>query len=240
MYWLAGKWKTSGDGGAGQGFMTFKYLPDLMGCKMQRAALGGVTLICTADEEATARGPHEATMNICWGQNATYGELGLGVDKPRSATKPQRCETLDGISIIDLAAGQNTTYYIARNLGDNYAELPRFPELVESSDVCQVCQSEKSKTGDDEKDVLLECERCEHPYHLQCLDPPLDAVPEGEWQCPVCVEDGEASEDADAQAASKKKGQKNGSAKAAPASSNKKRGAGTIQEEAKPTKKGKK
>jgi hypothetical protein len=29
MYYVAGKWKTSGDGGAGQGYMTFKYLQEL-------------------------------------------------------------------------------------------------------------------------------------------------------------------------------------------------------------------
>ena len=28
--------------------------------------------------------------------------------------------------------------------------------------------------------------QCDYPYHLQCLDPPLNAVPEGEWFCPEC------------------------------------------------------
>ena len=27
------------------------------------------------------------------------------------------------------------------------------------------------------------------PYHLACLDPPLEAVPEGEWFCPDCEEE---------------------------------------------------
>lgn len=34
--------------------------------------------------------------------------------QPKSATKPQRIDLLDGISIVDLAAGQNTTFFIAR------------------------------------------------------------------------------------------------------------------------------
>jgi hypothetical protein len=28
--------------------------------------------------------------------------------------------------------------------------------------------------------------QCDFPYHLECLDPPLSAVPEGEWFCPKC------------------------------------------------------
>ena len=31
--------------------------------------------------------------------------------------------------------------------------------------------------------------QCDNPYHLACLDPPLDAVPEGEWFCPDCEEE---------------------------------------------------
>ena len=31
--------------------------------------------------------------------------------------------------------------------------------------------------------------QCDYPYHLKCLDPPLDAVPDGEWFCPECEAD---------------------------------------------------
>ena len=30
------------------------------------------------------------------------------------------------------------------------------------------------------------CEMCNGVYHLACLDPPLDDVPEYDWQCYVC------------------------------------------------------
>jgi alpha-tubulin suppressor-like RCC1 family protein len=90
--------------------MSFRYMPELMGCKINKASLGGVTLIAIADEQKDLRGEHEATMNIAWGQGASNGELGLGVDQPKSATKPQRCETLDGLSILDVSCGQNTTF----------------------------------------------------------------------------------------------------------------------------------
>lgn len=31
--------------------------------------------------------------------------------------------------------------------------------------------------------------QCDSPYHLGCLIPPLDAVPDGEWFCPRCLLD---------------------------------------------------
>ncbi|CAD6890037.1 unnamed protein product [Tilletia controversa] len=183
QFWLCGKWKNSGDGGAGQGWLKFQYLQELMGLKMRQATLGGVVLFATADEDPSVTGPHDPTMNICWGQNAVNGELGLGEGKPKSATKPQRCTTLDGISIIDASAGQNTTFYIGRSLGDAFSSLPRFPPLeTEPSEFCVTCQKGTCE------DTLLECEKCESPYHLECLKPPLSEVPSTEWFCKNCAE----------------------------------------------------
>ena len=34
------------------------------------------------------------------------------------------------------------------------------------------------------------CDTCIRVYHLHCLDPPLEAVPDGDWQCTHCVETG--------------------------------------------------
>ena len=31
------------------------------------------------------------------------------------------------------------------------------------------------------------CETCPAVYHLQCVDPPLEHVPQEDWQCPVCT-----------------------------------------------------
>lgn len=36
--------------------------------------------------------------------------------------------------------------------------------------------------------VLIICQ-CDNPWHLKCLDPPLDAIPDGEWFCPDCEDD---------------------------------------------------
>eukprot|EP00117_Sycon_ciliatum_P046179 scpid110424/ scgid4350/ PHD and RING finger domain-containing protein 1 len=38
----------------------------------------------------------------------------------------------------------------------------------------------------DREDVMLLCDTCDGGYHLDCLNPPLAAVPTGSWSCPVC------------------------------------------------------
>lgn len=183
-FWLAGKWKATGDGGSGQGWTTFRYMQALMGCKIRQAALGGVTLFAIADEVETSAAPH-ATMNIAWGQNAANGELGLGFDKPRSATQPMRCEPLDGLEILQVAAGQNTTFFLTSNENETkYSDLSRFPEEIESPDICITCGKQ------DDESVTLECEKCDRPYHLTCLSPPLKEVPSGEWFCVDCAGEG--------------------------------------------------
>ncbi|CAO1637787.1 unnamed protein product [Sympodiomycopsis kandeliae] len=184
-FWLAGKWKATGDGGSGQGWTSFRYMQALMGCKIRHAALGGVTLFAIADEVESTAAPN-ATMNIAWGQNASNGELGLGFDKPRSATQPLRCEPLDGLEVLSVAAGQNTTFILTSNANESkYSDLPRFPEDIESPDICITCGQ-----SDDSEKVTLECEKCDKPFHLTCLSPPLKEVPSGEWFCVDCAGEG--------------------------------------------------
>ncbi|EIN06350.1 RCC1/BLIP-II [Punctularia strigosozonata HHB-11173 SS5] len=174
MYWMAGKWKNTGDGSGGQPYSTFRYMQDIMGCKITHAASGGVTHFALCPEE------DGTVMTIAYGQNAGNGELGLGSDQPKSATKPTKHVPLEGVDVFQIAAGQNTTLFLARS-NEKLSELPRHPEEVDPPEVCVVCNDDK---GEDVP--LLECEKCDHPYHLQCLDPPLQAVPDGEWFCPDC------------------------------------------------------
>ncbi|GFR43615.1 hypothetical protein Agub_g4714, partial [Astrephomene gubernaculifera] len=46
--------------------------------------------------------------------------------------------------------------------------------------VCELC------SGGHREDQILLCDRCDRGFHLFCLTPPLSAVPEGEWVCPLC------------------------------------------------------
>ncbi|XP_075993213.1 uncharacterized protein phrf1 isoform X2 [Genypterus blacodes] len=45
---------------------------------------------------------------------------------------------------------------------------------------CEVCG------GSDREDRLLLCDGCDAGYHMECLTPPLNAVPVEEWFCPEC------------------------------------------------------
>ena len=61
------------------------------------------------------------------------------------------------------------------------AELQAMQEEAEAEDNCVVCGS------GEQADVLLLCDSCNSAYHTFCLDPPLAAVPEGDWYCPDCA-----------------------------------------------------
>jgi hypothetical protein len=45
---------------------------------------------------------------------------------------------------------------------------------------CQVCSSRE------QADHMLLCDGCEKGFHTFCLNPPLTAVPRGDWFCPKC------------------------------------------------------
>lgn len=112
-----------------QPWMNPKPVQDIMGYKWEHISSGGVTLFCGAQD------PKEGDFVVSWGQGATYGELALGPgsvshtsdslgsfdllnrlcrSQAKSSTKPARIDYLDGIEMLDIAAGQNTTFFIAR------------------------------------------------------------------------------------------------------------------------------
>nr|XP_018668322.1 chromodomain-helicase-DNA-binding protein 4 isoform X1 [Ciona intestinalis] len=65
---------------------------------------------------------------------------------------------------------------------EDYDDLEEEEEAEENMDehmeFCSRC-----KDGGD----LLICDTCPHSYHLNCLNPPVEKVPEGEWSCPRCT-----------------------------------------------------
>ncbi|KAJ7132156.1 RCC1/BLIP-II [Mycena epipterygia] len=188
MYWMTGKWKNSGEGSSGSPYSSFRYMQDIMACKVTKASCGGVThwLLTPDDDDKDTGEPR--VMTVAWGQNAANGELGLGPDEPKSATKPTRHMPLVGVNVLDIAAGQNTTLFIAKPEG-KYSDLPRHPIDVDPPEACIQCGEDH---GDDGPEVL-ECEKCDAPYHLACLTPPLESIPDGEWFCPDCEESPGAS-----------------------------------------------
>ncbi|CAJ0943620.1 unnamed protein product [Ranitomeya imitator] len=55
---------------------------------------------------------------------------------------------------------------------------------------CEVCGRS------DREDRLLLCDGCDAGYHMECLTPPLNAVPVDEWFCPECAPTTQPEDDA--------------------------------------------
>jgi len=65
---------------------------------------------------------------------------------------------------------------------------------------CKKCKDNKGRKckdcgclkcgGKENPDKQLMCDECDQPFHLYCLDPPMDALPDvDEWFCPLCKND---------------------------------------------------
>ncbi|TRY62677.1 hypothetical protein TCAL_02058 [Tigriopus californicus] len=48
---------------------------------------------------------------------------------------------------------------------------------------CKICR------GKERPELNLMCDECEYCYHIFCLDPPLETIPDGDWYCPECKND---------------------------------------------------
>ncbi|KAJ3672228.1 hypothetical protein LUZ60_006949 [Juncus effusus] len=57
-------------------------------------------------------------------------------------------------------------------------------QKVNNGEFDQICQQCKSGLHGD---VMLLCDRCDNGYHLYCLTPALESVPEGNWYCLDCM-----------------------------------------------------
>ncbi|XP_066911580.1 chromodomain-helicase-DNA-binding protein Mi-2 homolog isoform X1 [Clytia hemisphaerica] len=67
---------------------------------------------------------------------------------------------------------------VAKAAGKKGGKKDGPPAQPEHNSVCDVC----AEGGD-----ILLCDTCTCSWHMTCLDPPLDEVPEGQWSCPKCV-----------------------------------------------------
>ena len=54
-------------------------------------------------------------------------------------------------------------------------------EISNDTTNCEICNRS------DGEDRMLLCDRCDSGYHMECLDPPLNNIPSGDWFCPECV-----------------------------------------------------
>ncbi|XP_030767637.1 PHD and RING finger domain-containing protein 1 isoform X2 [Sitophilus oryzae] len=64
-----------------------------------------------------------------------------------------------------------------------YIEKPEIQNemnIIEDPTFCEICGS------NEHEDRLLLCDGCDLGFHLYCLNPPLDEVPDGAWYCNEC------------------------------------------------------
>lgn len=47
--------------------------------------------------------------------------------------------------------------------------------------VCELCK------GGYHEDQIILCDSCDRGFHLFCLSPPMEAIPDGDWVCPLCL-----------------------------------------------------
>ncbi|XP_051128310.1 protein CHROMATIN REMODELING 4 isoform X2 [Andrographis paniculata] len=73
----------------------------------------------------------------------------------------------------------------------------KFPSTTSSNGVSSEIASSKRKGNDGyyyECEIcelggkLLCCDYCPRTYHLECLDPALQSIPKGKWECPICCQ----------------------------------------------------
>ena len=72
-------------------------------------------------------------------------------------------------------AGKARTY-VTKGLHDTLRHAKK--KLGES---CEVCK------GTDNEESMILCDQCDRGFHLDCLEPALQQVPEGDWLCEGCV-----------------------------------------------------
>ena len=67
------------------------------------------------------------------------------------------------------------------------ANLWQVEEIIEIDDDDAACK--KCGSTDADQDDMLLCDTCgaDGAYHLKCLSPPLEEVPQGDWHCPSCT-----------------------------------------------------
>ncbi|KAH6586935.1 hypothetical protein BASA50_009256 [Batrachochytrium salamandrivorans] len=121
---LWGKWKQSGDGGQGTPWLYPKHYQGLSGWEVYEISAGAVSLFALAGDSC-----------VSWGQNATHGELGHGMNAPRSATNADIVRGLEGIAVSKVACAIGFSLMVVDRSAAKFATLPVIGELVKTAPV---------------------------------------------------------------------------------------------------------
>jgi len=73
--------------------------------------------------------------------------------------------------------------YVRRGMKDNVVDDGNAEQWSDSDaevEDCVVC-------GRSGVETMIECDECLGGFHLRCLNPPLEEVPDGDWMCSTCA-----------------------------------------------------
>ena len=72
------------------------------------------------------------------------------------------------------------------------ASLAYYAKDDEERAMCSKCKGGESCDGNE----ILLCDgpNCPEAFHMRCLKPPLQSVPEGAWYCPACASQANAKD----------------------------------------------
>ncbi|VEN39205.1 unnamed protein product [Callosobruchus maculatus] len=79
-----------------------------------------------------------------------------------------------------ILARKNLDGEINRRIPVEKPSSENFENIIDDPTFCEICGSR------DNEDRMLLCDGCDQGFHMYCLEPPLDSVPEGAWYCPGC------------------------------------------------------
>ena len=85
---------------------------------------------------------------------------------------------------------ERDVYFPPRAAKQNIRKVrPTIRKVRQVDTACFVCNLTDCEGGSSQPSPLtmLLCEKCNVGCHLQCHDPPIDAVPPGDWLCPRCT-----------------------------------------------------
>ena len=83
---------------------------------------------------------------------------------------PLCAEISDRLRVVTPTPGGDAIYY---HCG--------FHSFGIGTDKCGICNLS------DKQSDMLECDGCQKGHHMQCLTPPLTAIPDDDWFCPKCT-----------------------------------------------------
>merc|ERR1712142_2958 len=117
-----------------------------------------------------------------------YGKLLLGKD--RSAA--EECKIIFTDEIFKIESSDEPVR------SDSNEDAPEKRKVKPDCDNCKDDANKKCKDcgchkcgGKDDPARQLMCDECDMAYHMRCLDPPMESLPEDdEWYCPLCKNDG--------------------------------------------------